>query len=392
MRRVVHLEPLLGRHLVGADDRPHLVVEHLCGRAGQRAEPEVAEPLEVRAEVEPERRGALPDLERREGVHVDLGRGALHGLDHARVVVARERRMDPALEADLGRAALPGLADAPHDLLVGHEVRRPAEVLGELPLREGAEPAAEVADVRVLDVPRDDVASPRRRTPRAAARRRPRAPARARLPGPRRAARARPRRARRRRARAVRDRARRRRAPRPARRAPSGPRARGRARRRRAGWPARPPGRPTGRGRRRARGRAGAAGPARARGSARVAQPLDVGPRRLGVDVIDGDGRDAAPVVDPRVEQERESRRRRGSAAPARGRRGRARSARPRPTRGAPRATRRGAPPSACPAWRGSSGRSPRGGGRAPRRASEREQRVDPLLRASRRSRPGSRS
>src|SRR5580765_2666173 len=65
--------------------------------------------------------------------------------------------MDPALQADLGRAARPGLLAAAHDLLVRHEVRRAAEVRRQLSLREGTEPAAEVADVRVLDVARDDI-------------------------------------------------------------------------------------------------------------------------------------------------------------------------------------------------------------------------------------------
>ena len=73
------------------------------------------------------------------------------------VVVAVERRMDPALQADLRRAALPRLLRAADDLLVRDEVRRAAQVRGELALRERAEAAAEVADVRVLDVPRDDV-------------------------------------------------------------------------------------------------------------------------------------------------------------------------------------------------------------------------------------------
>jgi len=41
-------------------------------------------------------------------------------------------------------------------------------------------------------------------------------------------------------------------------------------------------------------------------GAARLAEPLDVGPRRLGVDVIRGHRRDAAPVVDSGVEEERE--------------------------------------------------------------------------------------
>ena len=42
--------------------------------------------------------------------------------------------------------------------VVRDEIRRTAKVRRQPPLREGAEAAAEVADVRVLDVPRDDVA------------------------------------------------------------------------------------------------------------------------------------------------------------------------------------------------------------------------------------------
>ncbi len=65
VRGAVHLEPLRGRDLVGADHGPDLVVEHLGGGARQRGEPFVAEPLEVVAERDAERRGALPDLRAR---------------------------------------------------------------------------------------------------------------------------------------------------------------------------------------------------------------------------------------------------------------------------------------------------------------------------------------
>src|SRR5438093_1400007 len=73
------------------------------------------------------------------------------------VVVAGERRMDSTLQADLRRAPLPRLLAAAHDLLVRNEIRGAAQVGRQLPLREGAEAAAEVAHVRVLDVARDDV-------------------------------------------------------------------------------------------------------------------------------------------------------------------------------------------------------------------------------------------
>ena len=86
--------------------------------------------------------------------------------------------MDPALEADLGRAALPRLLGAPDDLVQRHQVGGPAEVRRELPLREGAEAAAEVADVRVLDVPGHDVRDLVAARPRAGAGRPRRRPAR----------------------------------------------------------------------------------------------------------------------------------------------------------------------------------------------------------------------
>ncbi len=91
-------------------------------------------------------------------MHVHVRHGVLDRAHDGLVVLAGERRMDAALQADLRRAALPRLDDAADDLVVRDEIRRAAEVRGELPLRERAEAAAEVADVRVLDVARDDVA------------------------------------------------------------------------------------------------------------------------------------------------------------------------------------------------------------------------------------------
>ena len=296
----------LGRHLVGTDDRAHLVVEDLRRRPGQGAEAEIAQPREVRLEIEPERRRALPDLERRERVHVDPWHRRLDRRHDGRVVLACERRVDPALEADLGRAALPRLAHPPDDLVLGDEVGRASEVLGELALRERAEPTAEVADVRVLDVPRDDVRDlvAAGLAPQRVGRREDALPLgtaggeeadelllaqllthdshRHRV-------------------------------------APDDERHRDRL----AGRPAVLAGEPVGVGRPPDRGSDGRVRPAvevgdvlgverqpwgelEPAGATRLAQALDVRPRRLGVDVIRRDGRDAAPVVDARVEQDRE--------------------------------------------------------------------------------------
>ena len=71
VREAVRLQPLLGVHLVGADHRPHLVVEDLGRGARQRREPGLLGQREVLAERHPEPAGALGDLERGEAVHVD---------------------------------------------------------------------------------------------------------------------------------------------------------------------------------------------------------------------------------------------------------------------------------------------------------------------------------
>ena len=112
---------------------------------------------EVLLEREVERRSPLPHLECRERVDVNLRDCLLDRPHHVGVVVPRERGMDPALEAHLRRPAIPCLLGAADDLLARDEVWRAAEVRRELALRERAEAAAEVAHVRVLDVPRHDV-------------------------------------------------------------------------------------------------------------------------------------------------------------------------------------------------------------------------------------------
>ena len=123
VRGCVHGEPLVGRDLVRADHRPHLVVQDLGGSPGKRAEAQRAEPRQVVLERQPERLGSLPHLERGEGVDVQLGQLGPDRLDDRGVVVAGEGRVDAALQADLGRPSIPGLARPPDDLVERDEVR-----------------------------------------------------------------------------------------------------------------------------------------------------------------------------------------------------------------------------------------------------------------------------
>ena len=73
-------------------------------------------------------------------MHVQIGQAALDRLAHVRVVVARESRMDAALQADLDGAALPGLLAAPHDLVDGHEVGAPRRFSASLPFENAQKP------------------------------------------------------------------------------------------------------------------------------------------------------------------------------------------------------------------------------------------------------------
>ncbi len=88
---------------------------------------------------------------------MDVGQRAFDRAADVEVEVAGEGGVDAALQADLDGAALPRLLGAADDLVDRDEVRPAAQVVGQLAFREGAEAAAEVADVRVVDVARDDV-------------------------------------------------------------------------------------------------------------------------------------------------------------------------------------------------------------------------------------------
>src|SRR5947209_11895976 len=65
--------------------------------------------------------------------------------------------MDSALHTDLGGAAVSSFYHTLHHLAYSQLVRLPAQIFGEPALGEGAELAAKVADVGVIDVAIDDV-------------------------------------------------------------------------------------------------------------------------------------------------------------------------------------------------------------------------------------------
>ena len=95
-------------------------------------------------------------------MHVDRRRRLLHRPADVDVVVAVEAGVDPALEAHLGGALVDRLDHPALDLVDAEQVGIAPQVQRQRPLGEGAEAALEGADVRVVDVavgdPGDDVA------------------------------------------------------------------------------------------------------------------------------------------------------------------------------------------------------------------------------------------
>jgi hypothetical protein len=112
MRGAHDLEPLVGRDLVGTEDVAHFVVEDLGRRAGQAAEAGVAQLGEIVGDRALERRGAVPDFQRREGMDMHAGHCLAHGAADLEIMLAGVFGMDAALHADFGGAAVPRLARA----------------------------------------------------------------------------------------------------------------------------------------------------------------------------------------------------------------------------------------------------------------------------------------
>src|SRR6516164_7343996 len=151
-------EPLSRFDLVGADHGADLVVEDLRRGPGQGAEPGRFQLAQEIGNAAAKGLGALPDLEWREGVNVDIGHRFLDRPADREICRPGVFRMDPALHAHLCRAALPGFLDPPLDLGEVEVIGPSAQIFAELTFRKGAELTAEIADVRVVDVAGYDVA------------------------------------------------------------------------------------------------------------------------------------------------------------------------------------------------------------------------------------------
>jgi hypothetical protein len=130
-----------------------LVVEDLRGGAGIEPRPASRSSVSHSSIDTPALAAAADDLHRGERVHVHVRHRGLHRADQVGVEGDRQLRVDAALHADLGGPVGGGL-DGPRGDLVEREPERVGVALA---LGERAEPAADVADVREVDVAVDDV-------------------------------------------------------------------------------------------------------------------------------------------------------------------------------------------------------------------------------------------
>src|SRR5439155_8597892 len=147
-----------GLDLVRTDYGADLVVEDLGRCAGQGAEAGGLELAQEVGDCPSKRLCALPYFERRESVDVDVGYGLLDRMADRQISRPGIFRVDAALQAHFGGAALPAFLDPPPDLREVEIVGPAAQIFAELALREGAELTAEIADVGVVDVAGHDVA------------------------------------------------------------------------------------------------------------------------------------------------------------------------------------------------------------------------------------------
>ena len=147
------LDPHRRRQLALGQHPPHLVVEDLGGGAGDRAQAGFAQADQPVPDRKPALGDAVDDLHRGERVHVHRRHPLLDRPHQIGVAGHRQFRVDAALHAHLGRACDVRLPRPVGDLVDRQRVR----VGVALALGERAEPTAGVADVGEVDVPVDDV-------------------------------------------------------------------------------------------------------------------------------------------------------------------------------------------------------------------------------------------
>ncbi len=146
-------DPLCGRKFVGRENVADLVVENFGGGAGQRAQAVVAQHGKIVGQRHAGEFDAVDNFHRREGMDVHARDGVLHGAENVAVVELGEIVRQSALDADFGRAELPGFDSLSRHIVESEEI----SVGFARAAAEGAELASHETDVGEVDVAVDHV-------------------------------------------------------------------------------------------------------------------------------------------------------------------------------------------------------------------------------------------
>ena len=148
MRGADDFDPLRGGQFALGENPAHLVVEDLCGSSRDRVQTRFPQADQPFPNTHTALGHSVGDLHRRKRVHVHGGHLRLHRTHQFGVAGHRQLRVDTTLHTDLGRAC-----DVCLPCPICHLLRRQREgIRVALTLREGAEPAAGVADIGEVDI------------------------------------------------------------------------------------------------------------------------------------------------------------------------------------------------------------------------------------------------
>ena len=115
MRRGDDLHPARHRQLVGAQLLTHAIIQNFRGGAWDASQPFVLHHAQIVAQRQASFLDAVINLHRREGMNVHFRNRALDGPQQIPVVKSVEILRQPALNANLRGAAIPGFERSPHD-------------------------------------------------------------------------------------------------------------------------------------------------------------------------------------------------------------------------------------------------------------------------------------
>ncbi len=129
MRRAHHVQPLRGIDLVGADHRPHIVIENFGRRPRQSRQSGVFQTRKIAVKRFTQAFRAMGNFQRRKRMDMNVRRGSADGLQQAAIGVAIELGVDTTLHAHFCCAARHRFGGTATDFLVGQDIGRPAQIL-----------------------------------------------------------------------------------------------------------------------------------------------------------------------------------------------------------------------------------------------------------------------